>query len=131
MAQMRLEMRRERETGVCAVSEAEFYRYNVEFFRTDVDTKKKAPGSVKKFAKPSVEEVEAYCRGRSNGINAQRFCDYYESRGWVVGRVPMKDWKAAVRTWERNEQERKSSATGDAQLQIKWGENERNDANPF
>ena len=53
------------------------------------------------FKKPTVEEVAAYCQERKNGVNAQAFIDHYESNGWKVGRNPMKDWKATVRTWER------------------------------
>ena len=51
---------------------------------------------------PSVEEVEAYCNERGNGINAQYFCDYYATRDWRLKSGPMKDWKAAIRTWEHN-----------------------------
>lgn len=54
----------------------------------------------KRFVKPSVEDVKAYCEERRNGINAEDFVNFYESKGWVVGKSPMKDWKAAVRTWE-------------------------------
>lgn len=53
-------------------------------------------------AHPTLAEVEAYCLERGNGVNAQRFIDYYESNGWKVGKNPMKDWKACVRNWERN-----------------------------
>ena len=55
------------------------------------------------FTKPTLEEVAAYCRERKNQVDPQRFVDYYTSNGWRVGRNPMKDWKAAVRTWERND----------------------------
>lgn len=54
-----------------------------------------------RFRKPSVEEVRAYCQERHNTVDAEQFVDYYESKGWRVGRNPMKDWKACVRTWER------------------------------
>ena len=54
------------------------------------------------FKKPSVEEVQEYCEERNNQVNAESFVDYYESKGWLIGKSPMKDWKAAVRTWERN-----------------------------
>lgn len=54
----------------------------------------------KRFVRPSVDEVRAYCEERGNGIDPQDFVDFYESKGWVVGKSPMKDWKAAVRTWE-------------------------------
>lgn len=56
----------------------------------------------KRFVKPTIEQVEAYCKDRRNGIDARSFMDYYESVGWKVGNKPMKDWRAAVRTWERN-----------------------------
>lgn len=56
----------------------------------------------KKFKKPTLEEVEEYCKERNNNINAQKFIDFYESKGWKVGKTPMKDWKACIRTWEGN-----------------------------
>lgn len=56
----------------------------------------------RRFVQPTVEEVRAYCEERQNGIDAQSFVDFYTSKGWLVGKNPMKDWKAAVRTWERN-----------------------------
>jgi len=55
----------------------------------------------KKFKKPSIEEVQQYCFERNNNIDAEHFIDYYDANGWKVGKNPMKDWKAAVRTWER------------------------------
>lgn len=58
--------------------------------------------TTKRFVKPTIEQVEAYCKERRNGIDARSFMDYYESVGWKVGNKPMKDWRAAVRTWERN-----------------------------
>ena len=57
----------------------------------------------KKFVKPSIEEIKAYCIERENDIDAGYFFDYYESKGWQIGKNPMKDWKAAVRTWERKD----------------------------
>lgn len=56
----------------------------------------------KRFTKPTIEEVKKYCMERNNGVDAQRWFDYYSSNGWKVGKNPMKDWKAAVRTWERS-----------------------------
>ena len=55
-----------------------------------------------RFSPPSVEEVREYCRERNNGVDPERFVDYYSSNGWMVGKHKMKDWKAAVRTWEGN-----------------------------
>lgn len=56
----------------------------------------------KRFVKPSVQEISEYCKSRNNTVNPQRFFDYYESKGWKIGKSPMKNWKAAVRTWENN-----------------------------
>jgi hypothetical protein len=55
----------------------------------------------KVFAKPTVEEVKAYCTERKNNVDANKFIDFYESKGWLIGKNPMKDWKACVRTWEK------------------------------
>ncbi len=55
----------------------------------------------KKFKKPTLEEVREYCQSRGNGVDPETFINFYESKGWVVGKSPMKDWKAAVRTWEQ------------------------------
>ena len=50
-----------------------------------------------------MEEVKAYCLERKNKVDAVRFVDYYTANGWRVGKNPMKDWRAAVRTWERDD----------------------------
>lgn len=56
----------------------------------------------KKFVPPTVEEVASYCLERKNKVDAAYFVDHYTSNGWKVGKQNMKDWKAAVRTWEKN-----------------------------
>ena len=60
----------------------------------------------KRFTPPTVEDVESYCRERGNGVDAQRFVDFYASKGWKVGNAGMKDWHAAVRNWERRDNKR-------------------------
>ena len=55
----------------------------------------------KNFVKPTVEEVRNYCLERKNNVNPEKFIDFYESKDWYIGKNKMKDWKAAVRTWER------------------------------
>lgn len=55
-----------------------------------------------RFVKPTLEEVTAYCLERGKGVDPQKWHDYYSANGWKVGKNPMKDWKAAVRTWERS-----------------------------
>jgi len=57
----------------------------------------------KTFKKPTLDEVTAYCGERRNRVNPQKWYNHYESNGWRVGRNPMKDWRAAIRTWEQSE----------------------------
>ena len=61
------------------------------------------PTTSKRFVKPTLEEVTTYCQERKNNVNPQMFIDFYTSKGWKVGREPMKDWQACVRTWEGRE----------------------------
>jgi len=55
-----------------------------------------------RFIPPSLEEVQAYCKERNKGVNAEKWYNHYSAVGWKVGKNPMKDWKAAVRTWEQD-----------------------------
>lgn len=57
----------------------------------------------KRFTAPSLEEVKEYCAERKNNVDPERFINYYTANGWKVGKNPMKDWKAAIRSWERND----------------------------
>lgn len=68
----------------------------------DIDIDKSKKGKAKRFTPPTLEDVQAYCMERNNNVDAQHFVDYYTSNGWQVGKNKMKDWKAAIRTWERN-----------------------------
>ena len=68
-----------------------------------------ATSSVKRFVKPTLEDIKQYCSERANEINPQQFFDFYESKGWKVGNQPMKDWKACVRTWEQRHKTDKPS----------------------
>jgi hypothetical protein len=58
--------------------------------------------SVTRFVPPTVDEVLEYCMQRKNTVDPERFIDFYASKGWMIGKNKMKDWKAAVRTWERS-----------------------------
>lgn len=73
------------------------------------------PVKERRFRKPTLEEVQEYCTQRGNRIDPQHFIDYYESNGWRVGRNPMKDWKAAVRTWESKDKQSNQSQYGNRQ----------------
>ena len=87
----------------------------------EVAPEKEEPAKHTRFEKPTVKEIAVYCSERKNGIDPQAFFDFYESKGWKVGAVKMKDWRASVRTWE---QRRKTEQTGGRNKNI-WGkENE-------
>lgn len=64
-------------------------------------------GKPKRFSPPTVDDVKAYCSERNNSVDAERFVDFYSSKGWKVGNQAMKDWKACVRTWEKRDTEKK------------------------
>lgn len=66
------------------------------------EVKKEKNNNIKRFTPPTYEQVSTYCKERRNTVNAERFLDFYESKGWMVGKNKMKDWKAAVRNWERS-----------------------------
>jgi|LGOV01.1.fsa_nt_gb hypothetical protein len=69
----------------------------------DKDSNKKdKKNKQKRFVQPTIEELNNYCLERKNNVDAIRFNDHYESNGWKVGKNKMKDWKAAIRTWEKN-----------------------------
>ena len=61
-----------------------------------------ATAKPRKFTPPFLDEVQDYCRERMNNVDPAKFIDFYESKGWMVGKNKMKDWRAAVRTWERS-----------------------------
>ena len=62
-----------------------------------------------KFQKPTLSEIREYCIERGNSINPEEFFDFYESKGWMIGKSPMKDWRACIRTWERNQRNQSGS----------------------
>lgn len=68
-----------------------------------------------RFVPPTLEEVQDYCLERNNKVDVERFIDFYTSKGWMVGKSKMKDWKACVRTWERSN----STSTQQTQKPVK------------
>lgn len=58
-----------------------------------------------RFQKPTIEEIRQYCLEKSLNVDAEQFFNFYESKGWVVGKSPMKNWRAAVCTWNKREKE--------------------------
>lgn len=75
----------------------------------------------KKFKIPTIEEVRQYCEERKNGIDAETFWNFYQSKGWKVGKEPMKDWKACVRTWENKRKQENNTNTQQTANGIKLG----------
>lgn len=69
---------------------------------TEGEWNKAAKPPHNRFFPPSVDEVREYCKERGNNVDPERFVDYYTANGWMVGKSKMKDWKSAVRTWEKN-----------------------------
>ncbi len=76
----------------------------------EIDKEKKKKTTTKRFSKPSVDELQQYITDSKFNIDAQHFFDYYESKGWLVGKSPMKDWKATVRNWNRRNEEVKPNS---------------------
>lgn len=80
----------------------------------------------KNFTPPTTEEVENYCQENNYNIDAQRFVDFYESKGWMVGKNKMKDWKAAVRNWvRRQKEEHRSEKPLDEQTRKRYAKYDR------
>ena len=95
---------------------------------TETETRNKEKESLKKkvatastFKKPTLEEVKAYCEERGNVVDPERWMDYYTANGWKVGRNPMKDWKATVRTWEKGEQRKPVESVGTETVLVEDG----------
>lgn len=90
---------------------------DVDFVELEPQEKKEKSSAKKetKFSVPTLEEVQKYCIERNNAVDAQNFIDFYESKGWVVGKSKMKSWKAAVRTWEKNSNNKNLNQNGQQQ----------------
>lgn len=71
--------------------------------KEDIDIDTLSIKRCSRFQKPTLEEIREYCISRGNNVDPEQFLNFYESKGWVVGKSPMKDWRAAVRTWEKRE----------------------------
>lgn len=75
---------------------------------TTINKNKEIKITNKFFKKPSINDVELYCIERNNKIDAISFVNFYESKGWMVGKNKMKDWRACVRTWEMRAKNKKT-----------------------
>lgn len=81
---------------------------NINNKKEDIAPAAPSPAPQKRFTKPNIQEITDYCHERNNAVNPQAFIDFYESNGWRVGKNAMKDWRAAVRTWEQRDGKQKA-----------------------
>lgn len=88
------------------------YGINSTVIDSDNDSVKKRSSTI--FTPPTVDEVRAYCRERGNSVDADSFVNFYQSKGWMVGKTKMKDWKACVRTWEKNRDNRQQKSNSES-----------------
>ena len=109
-------------------------QYNKTKTETKTKTSTREPRHTHRFTPPTLEEVQAYCQERANGIDAEYFLDFYSSKGWKIGRESMKDWQSAVRTWEKRENnnfnkpaEKQGSGNPFYDIYLKEVEKERNE----
>lgn len=79
------------------------------------NVKDKEKDNIKRFTPPSQDEVRTYCQEKGYAVDAERFVDFYESKGWMVGKNRMKDWKAAVRNWSRSQRQESTAEAGKRQ----------------
>jgi len=82
---------------------------NVSVLDKDIEEDKdidliKSKAKAKRFIPPTIEEVQAYCRERNNNVDPEQFINFYSAKDWMIGKNKMKDWKAAIRTWEKREE---------------------------
>ena len=77
--------------------------------------------TAKRFSPPTIKEVTDYCHERGNNVDPQRFIDFYSAKGWMIGRNKMKDWKAAVRNWERGNNGKSDSGRDPESKPTDWG----------
>jgi hypothetical protein len=83
--------------------------------RREEKRKEKVKKESSRFTPPTVEQVKEYCTARGNGVDPENFVDHYDTNGWMRGKTKIKDWKACVRTWEKN-----NKPAGSKQQAEKW-----------
>lgn len=90
----------EQTTSPITTDSQSYHQGTVSPFHSKVTHKKVTNRRGGRFTPPSFNEVSTYCLERKNNIDAQNFIDFYSSKGWLIGKNKMKDWQAAIRTWE-------------------------------
>lgn len=88
-------------------------------------SKSQSKNKRKTFSPPSLEDVRSYCKERGNHVDPESFIDFYESKGWMIGKNKMKDWKACVRTWERKEKQTTKSFNNHPTREVDMNELEK------
>jgi len=85
------------------------YNYNSNTNTNIIESEEETAEPRTRFKKPTVDDIKKYVAEKGFAVDAGRFFDYYESKGWVVGKSPMKSWTAAVNSWDRNERKNKTT----------------------
>lgn len=91
-----------RQTGAVENQQASLPKIGKPYKETESTTETTTKKESIRFVRPTLVEVQDYCQERGNSVDPEAWFDHYTSKGWKVGSTPMKDWQAAVRTWERN-----------------------------
>jgi hypothetical protein len=88
------------ESGCAAAMPNDNLQSTIGVTTNDHPTNRQSSEKRERFTPPTLEQVRAYCQERGRGVDAERWVNHYESKGWLVGKSKMKNWQAAVRTWE-------------------------------
>lgn len=99
------------QSDTAPTSDIELYRTIEHKEKIPTVSKRKSELPLRKQIPPTVDMVREYCESRHNGVDAEKFCDFYESKNWYVGKNKMKDWQAAVRTWEKDDGTNRNNQT--------------------
>lgn len=79
----------------------------------EIESKADKPPTHHRFSPPNVEDVKAFCKENGYNVDPERFVNFYESKGWMVGKSKMKSWQAAVRNWARRDSNEKSATVAE------------------
>lgn len=89
------------------LSENRIEENRIEQNSIEENNKKEIHKEKNNFTKPTIEELKEFTKEHNLKIDEERFIDYYEAKGWMIGKSKMKDWKAAARNWNRNQKQTK------------------------
>jgi hypothetical protein len=106
------------QNGYSLEAQVRLGKVSLELGKDSMGEKSERP-MVKKFTPPTLQQVIDYCNERNKGVDPERWFNFYQAKGWMVGKNKMKDWKAAVRTWENNQKPKRPSGMADLEAIIR------------